>query len=316
MVHLKDRNTQKAIALARVLGKEAGEKEITKVENNLHAMNKGPVAKVWDKVQDLYRAFMSKDTPSSLRMLIIGGLLYLVLPFDIVPDVIPGVGLLDDVAVIGFIWKKMADLAKVGVAVASKALPQKVEGHILQAYDKAFALAGAKLEALLKKQERKTILNCGINLGVFCVALLFLSLEGELPFLLASLCILGAMLRSLYSFFKMLPTMLRLFKIWWKKRTIDETTAEYLRARYPFIVPLEKMKDGIKMLDGIPTLETMVGMQRKALRKTILSVGISLLIATALVFVLRHMLLALNTPYTFWELLSYPFFRLWHLLIK
>jgi hypothetical protein len=76
------------------------------------------------------------------------------------------------------------------------------------------------------------------------------------------------------------------------------------------------MKAGIKMLDGIPTLETMVGMQRKALKKTILSVGISLLIATGLVFFLRHMLLALNTPYTFRELLSYPFSRLWSLLIK
>jgi len=313
---MKDRNEQKAIALARRLGKEAGEKEIAQVENKLPAMNRGPIAKVWDKVQDLYRAFMSKDTPNSLRILIIGGLLYLVLPFDIVPDVIPGVGLLDDAAVIGFIWKKMTGLAKVGVAVASKALPQQVENQITQAYAKAFVMASAKLETLLKKQERKTILNCVINLGVFCVALLFLSLEGELPLLLATLCILVTMLRFLYSFFKSIPMMLHLFKIWWKKRTIDGTIAEYLRVRYPFIVPLEKMKAGIKMLDGIPTLETMVGMQRNALKKTILSVGISLLIATGLVFFLRHMLLALNTSYTFMELLSYPFSRLWSLLMK
>jgi len=110
--------------------------------------------------------------------------------------------------------------------------------------------------------------------------------------------------------------MLQLFKVWWKQRTINGTIAEYLRVRYPFITPLEKMKAGIKMLDGIPTLETMVGMQRKALRKTLLSVGISLLIATGLVFILRHVLLALNTPYTFGELLSYPFIRLWGLLMK
>ncbi|MDY0287920.1 MAG: DUF1232 domain-containing protein [Sphaerochaeta sp.] len=316
MIHIKDRNEQKAIALARRLGNEADEKEIAKVEDNLPAMNRGPVAKVWDKVQDLYRAFLSDDTPNSLRMLIIGGLLYLVLPFDIVPDVLPGVGLLDDVAVIAFIWKKMAGLAKVGVTVASKALPQKVEDHILQAYDKAFELARAKLEALLKKQERKTVLNCVINLGVFCVALLLLSIEGELPLLLASLCILVTMLRSLYSFFKTTPTILLLLKIWWKKRTIDGTIADYLRVQYPFIVPLEQMKTQVKMLDGIPSLETMVGMQRRALRKTIISVGISLLVATGLVFVLRHLLLALNTPYTFWELLLYPFFRLWILLMK
>jgi hypothetical protein len=124
------------------------------------------------------------------------------------------------------------------------------------------------------------------------------------------------MLRSLYSFFKAIPTMLRIFKVWKKKRSINETIAEYLRLQYPFIVPVEKMKSQIKVLQGLPTLETMVGMQRKALKRTLLSVGISLVVATALVFVLRHLLLALNTPYTFFDLIVYPFVRFWSLFLR
>lgn len=313
---MKDRNEQKAIKLAKRLGTEADEKDLQKLDSRLPDMNRGPIAKIWDKVQDLYSSFMSEETPNSLRVLIIGGLLYLILPLDVVPDAIPVAGLLDDAAVIGFIWKKLAGLAKIGVKVASKALPAKVGEQITQAYAKAFAAASSKMESLLKKQERKTIVNCAINLGIFLVALLLLSLEGDLPLLLASLCILFTMLRSLYSFFKALPTMLQIFRVWRKKRSINGTISEYLRVRYPFIVPLETMKAEIKVLEGIPSLETMVGMQRKALAKTMLSVGFSLLAAIVLVFVLRHLLLALNTPYTFWDLLSYPFVRFWSLFLR
>ncbi|WP_320130305.1 YkvA family protein [uncultured Sphaerochaeta sp.] len=316
MIFKKNKNEEKALELASQLGDNAGNEEIQKMEGKLPSMNKGPIAKIWDKVQDLYRAFMSEDTPASVRTLIIGGLLYLVLPFDIIPDAIPGAGLLDDAAVIGFIWKKLADITKVGAKIVAKTAPAKLGEQVTKAYEKAFEAARMKLQGLLRKQERKTILNCFINLGVFLVALLFLSFDGELSMLLASLCLLVTLLRSLYSFAKTLPEIAKLWKAWRKKRNLDGTVAEYLRLRYPFIAPLEKLKEGIVVLEGIPTLESMVSMQRKALRKTILSVGLALLIATGLVFVLRHMLLALNTPYTFRELLSYPFVRLWSLFMK
>lgn len=39
-------------------------------------------------------------TPSRVRMLILGGLAYFVLPFDAIPDILPLVGFTDDAAVI------------------------------------------------------------------------------------------------------------------------------------------------------------------------------------------------------------------------
>jgi uncharacterized membrane protein YkvA (DUF1232 family) len=317
MVHIQQDKKEKAIKLAEQLGNDADTGKIQETAIKLPAMKRGPIAKIWHKVQDLYRAFMSEDTPASVRTLIIGGLLYLVLPFDIIPDAIPIVGLLDDVAVIGYIWKKLYGLAKVGVKVVNKTLPDQIEKEITQAYNQAFSVARDTLEKALHRQFRLTLLNCLINIGFLLIAVLLLSIEGELSLLLASLCVLVLLLRALYAFGKVLPTIHGLCKAWRKKRTIDGAVAQYLRTRYVFIEPVEQMKARIKVLDGIPSLETMVGMQRKALKKSLLLVSVSIIVATALVLVLRFLLIGLGTSYTLFDLLSYPFSQLWsHFLPK
>lgn len=45
-----------------------------------------------------------RDVPVFKKLLIIGSLLYLIFPADIVPDFIIGLGILDDITVITFIW--------------------------------------------------------------------------------------------------------------------------------------------------------------------------------------------------------------------
>ncbi len=311
MARIKENKEEKAIKLAQQLGSDASAEKIQDAEVKLPAMRRGPIAKIWNKVQDLYRAFVSEETPASVRTLIIGGLLYLVLPLDIVPDVIPIVGLLDDVAVIGFIWKKLYGLAKIGVKVVNKTLPEQIEKEITQAYNQAFTVAQDTLEKALHRQFRITLLNCLINIGILLIAVLFLSIDGELSLLLASLCVLVMVLRALYAFGKVLPTIHGLGRAWREKRTVDGAVAQFLRTRYVFIELVEKMKARIKVLDGIPSLEIMVGMQRKALKKSLILVSASIVIATILVFVLRFLLIRLGTPYTLFDLLSYPFTKLW-----
>ena len=85
-------------------------------------MNKGPLAKIWDKVTQLWEAFKSPDTPASLKAIIIGGLIYMVSPIDLIPDVIPVAGLLDDAGVIGLVFSqflRFAGKAAVGAAVGA-----------------------------------------------------------------------------------------------------------------------------------------------------------------------------------------------------
>jgi uncharacterized membrane protein YkvA (DUF1232 family) len=45
-----------------------------------------------------------KNVPFGKKLLIIGSLLYLIFPADIVPDFIIGLGILDDITVLTFIW--------------------------------------------------------------------------------------------------------------------------------------------------------------------------------------------------------------------
>ena len=48
----------------------------------------------------LYYVLLSKDVPVKEKGLIIGALGYLILPIDLIPDSIPGVGFTDDLAVL------------------------------------------------------------------------------------------------------------------------------------------------------------------------------------------------------------------------
>ena len=69
-----------------------------------------------------------KDKEVSLvkKLLILGSLLYLIFPVDIVPDFIIGLGILDDITVLSFIWfalkSELEDYGnRKGIAAGSKA---------------------------------------------------------------------------------------------------------------------------------------------------------------------------------------------------
>ena len=118
----KDYDEAKAADMAARMGKNATEADIENVANKMGSMNKGPLAKIWDKVTQLWEAFKSPDTPASLKAIIIGGLIYMVSPVDLIPDFIPVAGLLDDVGVIGFVFSqflRLAGKAAVGAAVGA-----------------------------------------------------------------------------------------------------------------------------------------------------------------------------------------------------
>lgn len=53
----------------------------------------------------LYYCMKDADTPKAVKALIIGGLGYLILPVDVVPDYIVALGWLDDVAIITAVMK-------------------------------------------------------------------------------------------------------------------------------------------------------------------------------------------------------------------
>lgn len=65
----------------------------------------------------LYYAFRSPDTPKKAKMTIAGALGYLILPADVIPDIVPMVGFADDSAVIIYavyqVWSHIDEQVKV-----------------------------------------------------------------------------------------------------------------------------------------------------------------------------------------------------------
>lgn len=107
----EDFNEEEAVGMSSQMGANATEADIQNVEAKMDSMKKGPLAKVWDKVVQLWEAFKSPDTPRGVKTLIIGGLIYMVSPIDLVPDFIPLFGLLDDASVIGIVFSQFVRLA-------------------------------------------------------------------------------------------------------------------------------------------------------------------------------------------------------------
>ena len=67
-------------------------------ENLLMKMRRGPIKKVWLQVMNLWK----------VKAIAIGALLYLVFPLDAIPDIIPALGLTDDVAVVTYAISNLA----------------------------------------------------------------------------------------------------------------------------------------------------------------------------------------------------------------
>ena len=69
----------------------------------------GPLQAVWQSVLALLRLLRAywrgeyRQVPTQSLLLIIAGILYFVSPLDLIPDVIIGLGFVDDVAVLGWI---------------------------------------------------------------------------------------------------------------------------------------------------------------------------------------------------------------------
>ncbi len=93
---------------AKVLLKDA-------MNKSKNVTNKGPLGEIWDKVQLLFsllRDWISgtyKEIPLNSITMVIIGLIYFVVPLDIIPDWIPGIGVIDDAFILGLVIKQIAN---------------------------------------------------------------------------------------------------------------------------------------------------------------------------------------------------------------
>lgn len=71
--------------------------------------SRGPLGEVWSYLTALFRVFRAyvggayKDIPWGSIVLVTVAILYFVSPLDLLPDAVPGIGFVDDAAVIAFV---------------------------------------------------------------------------------------------------------------------------------------------------------------------------------------------------------------------
>lgn len=79
---------------------QASPDDVDKINRRLGSMNRGSLKKVWGEVILLWGAARDKNAPWYAKAVAIAALLYVIIPFDVLPDFIPYLGLSDDVVAV------------------------------------------------------------------------------------------------------------------------------------------------------------------------------------------------------------------------
>lgn len=111
--------------------------DLPKIAQKLPTMDRGPIHDLWPKVQQLAKMVRDPDAAWKSRALAIGALIYLITPLDAIPDVLPGLGLVDDAALLVSVIAALAvDLsrytqqaAEKGVALAEELADIEIRKH-------------------------------------------------------------------------------------------------------------------------------------------------------------------------------------------
>lgn len=99
------------------------QQDIQKITDKLPSMNRGPIKEIWPKIQSLFQMVLDPKAGWTSKALAIGSLLYLVSPFDAIPDIIPVLGLTDDAAVIVSVVSTLAvEVSKYAKQSANKGI--------------------------------------------------------------------------------------------------------------------------------------------------------------------------------------------------
>ena len=96
------------------------------VDSKLSGMERGKLTDVWEKVQTLGKLMRDPAAHWQSKAVALASLVYVVSPLDAIPDVIPGLGLTDDVAVV------VAVVSYLGSALnryAQTELKEQLEDH-------------------------------------------------------------------------------------------------------------------------------------------------------------------------------------------
>jgi len=103
----KEKVDKETFSLLKKITESVNIKDVDKVKNKIGNFNKGALRDVWDKIMELWNICSSPESEWSKKAVALGALVYTITTLDVVPDVIPGLGFIDDAAAILFAVKKL-----------------------------------------------------------------------------------------------------------------------------------------------------------------------------------------------------------------
>ncbi len=146
----------------------ASEADVVSIEQNIDGMNRGPIRGLWDKVKAMWRMICDPQAAWGAKALAIGALVYLISPIDAVPDFIPGVGLLDDAAIIAAVVCKLGKALSTYMMVAGVtiAAAQKLKRAAVEAAERAAHIEVKKRLRFAAISLASGIIAAGIVIGL------------------------------------------------------------------------------------------------------------------------------------------------------
>lgn len=156
---MKEFDEQEAFNKASEMGSKATDEDIANVANKMDSMNRGPLKKIWSKVEQLWDAFRSPDTPKLQKAMIIGGLIYMVSPLDLIPDPIPVVGLLDDVSVLLAVFSRVMMLGALVTTGIILAMPRITKETLREKLQNDEQIRGKMPESIKSKMNESSTID-------------------------------------------------------------------------------------------------------------------------------------------------------------
>lgn len=277
---------KEALKKAEELGKNAGKKELAEVEQGLSFMEKGPVKKIWDKVLFLWNAYKKAEIPKSLKITIIGALLYLILPADLIPDVIPGVGLIDDCTVILLVFNE----------VSKYLVPKVVEKTKAKLQESYYLKIDHKLKEIFLQKLLNSIITLVINLAG--IAIYVVKPAGEYsPYIALGLfgISLTYTLVRLVIFIKQYGKVTcELSKLIFKEKSLSRGVSQFIQKQYPLITQIyagiDIAQNFIPGLDSVPDFDEIVRDFINHFKKRVILVSLLFILYSFIIFTVKMML--------------------------
>lgn len=341
---IRQEQKKKAIGKAEEMGQKSTPESVEQVEKGLGKMKKGPIAAIWDKVLMLWNAFRSPSTPKTLKCSLIGCLIYLVTPIDLIPDVLVGFGLLDDAAVV--IWGctllekfrqtsvgKTVDKvvgqvaggvvgAGVGAAVGGYAGVKAggfvgEEGGIENALEAGKQKALAAMEPLVTSLVRSRLrgsLHRSVErsfgnfiLFLFSLFLLVSPVFGEVASsYVAALLLLSSLVLCAWRTVRSIRKGWPVFLTIVKERSIEKGLTQWIRSLLLSVVHQHAPKVPDSLVGKIP-VEALVTDVKKWCLMDILKFALLLGCIMFSFYLLRYALRSSSTNLGYWDIVLYPF---------